>query len=127
MVSARITVERGVVGFGLDYACAHIIISASGNLLPIQADFVIESVIGGVFFPLESVVMYAELVSYSEFGGCPIFGSSKCNASTGIAVGTVHPRWSVIRRRSAIGRVRYRRLRCNNYTFMYWQHNLFLT
>ena len=25
---------------------------------------------------------------YSEFGGCPIFGSRKCTASTGIAVGT---------------------------------------
>ena len=42
MASARITVERGVVGFGLDYACAHIIIQASVNLLPIQADFVTE-------------------------------------------------------------------------------------
>ena len=26
MASARVTVERGVVGSGLDYACAHIII-----------------------------------------------------------------------------------------------------
>ena len=37
--------ERGVVGFGLDYACAHIIILAeisSENLLPIRADFVTE-------------------------------------------------------------------------------------
>ena len=42
MVSARITVERGVVGFGPDYACVHIIIPASVNLLPIQADFVTE-------------------------------------------------------------------------------------
>ena len=42
MASARITVERGVVGFGLDYACAHIFIPASVNLLPIQADFVTE-------------------------------------------------------------------------------------
>ena len=41
MASARITVERGVVGFGLDYACAHILLSpASVNLLPIQANFV---------------------------------------------------------------------------------------
>ena len=45
MASARITVERGVVGFGLDYACAHIIIPVSVNLLPIQADFVTERVI----------------------------------------------------------------------------------
>ena len=40
-------VERGVVGFGLDYACAHIIILAeisSENLLPIRADFVTERV-----------------------------------------------------------------------------------
>ena len=29
-----------MVGFGPDYACAHIIITASVNLLPIQADFV---------------------------------------------------------------------------------------
>ena len=33
-----------MVGFGLDYACAHIIIPASVNLLPIQADFVTERV-----------------------------------------------------------------------------------
>ena len=31
-----------MVGFGLDYACAHIIIPASVNLLPIEADFVTE-------------------------------------------------------------------------------------
>ena len=36
MVSTRITVEKGVVGYGLDYACAHIIIPASVNLLPIH-------------------------------------------------------------------------------------------
>ena len=42
MASGRITVERGVVGFGLDYTCEHIIIPASINLLPIQADFVTE-------------------------------------------------------------------------------------
>ena len=44
-LSARVTVERGVVGFGLEYACAHIIILAeisSENLLPIRADFVTE-------------------------------------------------------------------------------------
>ena len=33
-----------MVGYGLDYACAHIIILASINLLPIQADFVTERV-----------------------------------------------------------------------------------
>ena len=33
-----------MVRFGLDYACAHIIIPASVNLLPIQADFVTERV-----------------------------------------------------------------------------------
>ena len=42
------------------------------------------SVVGGVFL----VVRYAALVCYSEFRGCPLFGSSKCIASTGIAVGT---------------------------------------
>ena len=31
-----------MVGFGLDYAFTHIIIPASVNLLPIQADFVTE-------------------------------------------------------------------------------------
>ena len=40
--------QRGVVGFGLDYACAHIIILASVNLLPIQADFVTERDIANV-------------------------------------------------------------------------------
>ena len=46
-LSARVTVEKGVVGFGLEYACAHIIILAeisSENLLPIRADFVTERV-----------------------------------------------------------------------------------
>ena len=43
MASARITVVEGcVVGFGLDYACTHIIILASVNLLSFQADFVTE-------------------------------------------------------------------------------------
>ena len=40
--------EGCVVGFGLDYACAHIIIIlaeiSSENLLPIRADFVTERV-----------------------------------------------------------------------------------
>ena len=45
------------------------------------------SVIGGVFL-LESVVWYTALVCYSEFRCCQLFGSSKCIASTGIAVGT---------------------------------------
>ena len=34
-----------MVGFGLDYACAHIIIPVSVNLLPLQANFVAERVI----------------------------------------------------------------------------------
>ena len=42
-------------------------------------------VVGGVFL-LESVIRYAVLVRYSEFRGCPLFGSSKC--IMGIAVGT---------------------------------------
>ena len=42
MASTRITVEEGVVGFGLNYACAHFIILASVNLLSFQADFVTE-------------------------------------------------------------------------------------
>ena len=45
------------------------------------------SIIGGDFV-LESVARYIALVHYSEFGGCPLFGSRKCTASTGIAVGT---------------------------------------
>ena len=45
------------------------------------------SAIGGDFV-LESVVQCAAFVRYSEFGGCPLFGSRKCTASTGIAVGT---------------------------------------
>ena len=39
-------------------------------------------------FVRESVVWYTALVRYSEFGGYPLFGSRKCTASTGIAVGT---------------------------------------
>ena len=35
---------------------------------------------------------------------CQLFGSKKCTACTGVAVG-IHPQWSVIRRRSAIGGV----------------------
>ena len=46
-----------------------------------------ETVSGGAFI-LESVVRYTALVRYLEFGGCSIFGSRKCIASTGIAVGT---------------------------------------
>ena len=30
----------------------------------------------------------AQRLSVIQFGGCPIFGSRKCTASTGIAVGT---------------------------------------
>ena len=40
-----------MVGFGLDYACAHIIIPASVNLLPIQADFMTERVKAVVINP----------------------------------------------------------------------------
>ena len=39
---------------------------------------------------LESVVRYAALVCYSKFGGCALFGSSKCIVFTGIAVATSH-------------------------------------
>ena len=45
------------------------------------------SVVGGAFL-MESVVRYAALVRYLEFGGCPLFGSSKYIACKGIAVGT---------------------------------------
>ena len=37
---------------------------------------------------MESVVRCVVHVRYSEFGGCSLFGSRKCTASTGIAVGT---------------------------------------
>ena len=45
-LSACVMVEMGVAGFGLDYACAHIILAeiSSINLLPIQVDFVTETV-----------------------------------------------------------------------------------
>ena len=61
-LSARVTVEKGVVGFGLDYACAHIIILAeisSENLLPIRADFVTERDKGHV--GTRSFVLYREV------------------------------------------------------------------
>ena len=45
------------------------------------------SVIGGDSV-LESVVLCAAFVRYSEFGGCPLFRIRKCTASMGIAVGT---------------------------------------
>ena len=45
------------------------------------------SVIGGDFV-LESAVRCAAFVRYSEFRGCPLFGSIKCTASKGIAIGT---------------------------------------
>ena len=35
-----------------------------------------------------SIVRYAALVRYSEFGGCSLFGNNKCIVSMGIAVGT---------------------------------------
>ena len=36
----------------------------------------------------KDTVRYAALVRCPEFRGCPLFGSIKCIASTGIAVGT---------------------------------------
>ena len=45
------------------------------------------AVIGGNFV-FKSVLWYTALVCYSEFGGCPLFGSIKCTASMGIEVGT---------------------------------------
>ena len=36
----------------------------------------------------KDTVWYAALVRCLEFRGCPLFGSRKCIASTGIAVGT---------------------------------------
>ena len=45
------------------------------------------SIIGGAFI-LESVVQYVALVCYLEVGGCLLFRSRKCIASTGIAIGT---------------------------------------
>ena len=45
------------------------------------------SVIGGDFV-LQSVIRCTVFVRYSEFGGCTLFGSRKCTASTGIEVGT---------------------------------------
>ena len=53
--------EGCVVGFGLDYACAHIIILveiSSENLLPIRADFVTERVKG---HSLSQCVLYSEV------------------------------------------------------------------
>ena len=35
-----------------------------------------------------NAVLYAALVRCPEFRGCPLFGSRKCIASTGIVVGT---------------------------------------
>ena len=65
MASACIMVERGVVGFGLDYACAHIIIPAgisSLNLLPIQANFVT----GRVKLPLNLAVSPIRKVCHKQ-------------------------------------------------------------
>ena len=44
------------------------------------------SVIGGVLL-LESIIWCTRIVHRPEFGGCPLFGSSKCIESRGIAVG----------------------------------------
>ena len=45
------------------------------------------SIIGGAFL-LESIIWCTWIVRCPEFGGCPLFGSSKCIESMGIAVGT---------------------------------------
>ena len=58
-----------MVGFGPNYACAHIIIPVSVNLLPIQADFVTERV--------KSVPGIRPL-----FGSRPLFGRSVMGCST---------------------------------------------
>ena len=44
------------------------------------------SIIGGVFL-LKSIIWCTRIVRRPEFGGCPLFGSSKCIESRGIAVG----------------------------------------
>ena len=49
-----------MVGFGLDYACVHIIILAeisSENLLPIRADFVTKRVKGGICSILAAIII----------------------------------------------------------------------
>ena len=60
-----------MVGFGLDYACTHIIILAeisSENLLPIRADFVTERDIGIGMMPRIDVWGYdTEFCSSSSF------------------------------------------------------------
>ena len=69
------------------YACLHYLynyihkFSSSDHKCPAHL-----SVIGGVFL-LESIVWCTQIVCYPEFGGCLLFRSSKCIASTGIAVG----------------------------------------
>ena len=55
----------------------------------------------GVLFLLESVVWYAVLVHCPEFRSCPLFRSSKCIGSVGIAVRA--STWSVIWRRLLLG------------------------
>ena len=44
------------------------------------------SIIGGAFL-LESIIWCTQIVCCPLFGGCLLFGSSKCIESTGIAVG----------------------------------------
>ena len=36
---------------------------------------------------MESIIWYTRIVCCPEFGGCPLFGSSKCIESMGIVVG----------------------------------------
>ena len=43
-------------------------------------------IIRGTFL-LESIIWCTQIVHCLEFGGCPLFGSSECIESAGIAVG----------------------------------------
>ena len=68
-LSVRVTVERDVAGFGLEYACAHIIILAeisSENLLPIRADSVTERVILGLCVSVRSMALQGIKQTYER-------------------------------------------------------------
>ena len=64
-------------------------------------------------FVIGCAFRYAALVRYSEFGDSPLFGSRKCSASTGIAVGTS----TVVR---YIEEVRYCEYDNSTHHFMRW-------
>ena len=64
--------EQGIVLSALLFICAH----HKRSVCPL---------IGGAFL-LESIIWCSWIVRYPEFGGCPLFGSSKCIVSMGIAV-----------------------------------------